>query len=96
MTIQPLGLQPQAASMIHVTEPIITAMIQKAPDRMRSMTAPETIDAAVQENSRKAAQKTPVMRSERSVAIVGDVGRFAAAPSSSRPPVMNGPLGKAQ
>ena len=82
--------------MIQVTEPIITAMIQNAPDLMRSMTAPETIDAAVHENSRKAAQKTPVMRSPRLVAMVSDVGRFAAPASRLSPPVMNGPLGNAQ
>ena len=82
--------------MIQVTEPIMTAMIQNAPERIRSITEPETIEAAVHENSRNAAQNTPVMRSERSVAIVGEVGRSAAAVSVSRPPVMNGPFGNAQ
>ena len=37
--------------MIQVKDPITTARIQKALGRMRSMTAPETIEAAVQENS---------------------------------------------
>ena len=56
------GCQPQAASMIQQTEPISTAMNQKAPERMRSMTAPEMIDAVVIENSRNAAQNTPLRR----------------------------------
>ena len=41
------------------------AKIQKANLRIRSMTAPETIEAEVQAKSRKAAQKTPLMRSSR-------------------------------
>ena len=53
--------------MIQVNEPITTARIQKAVLRMRSMTAPETIDAAVHENSRKAAQKTPLIRDQKAV-----------------------------
>ena len=51
--------------MIQVNEPITTARIQKAEGRMRSMVAPETIDAAVHENSRKAAQNTPLMRAQK-------------------------------
>jgi hypothetical protein len=45
--------------MIQVNEPMTTARIQKALGRIRSITAPDTIEAAVQENSRKAAQNTP-------------------------------------
>ena len=51
--------------MIQNTDPMATAMIRKALVLVRSMTAPEMIDAAVHENSRNAAQKTPVMRSAR-------------------------------
>jgi hypothetical protein len=53
--------------MIHITEPIRTARIQNAPDRMRSITAPETIEAAVHENSRKAAQNTPLRRAQKAL-----------------------------
>ena len=80
--------------MIQNTDPINTAWIQNALERMRSMAPPETMDAAVHENSRNAAQNTPVIRSPRFVAIVGDQGAFAEP--SSRPPVMNGPFGNAQ
>ena len=55
--------------MTQVKEPTRTAIIQKAPGRIRSITAPETMEAAVQENSRKAAQKTPLIRSPRLVPI---------------------------
>ena len=51
--------------MIQVNEPITTARIQKAEGRMRSMVAPETIEAAVHEKSRKAAQNTPLMRAQK-------------------------------
>ena len=37
-------------------------MIQKAPTRARSMMAPEMIEAVVIENSRNAAQNTPLSR----------------------------------
>ena len=63
---------------------------------MRSMTEPETMEAAVQENSRKAAQNTPVMRSPVFGPMVSDHGVLAAAAAVSRPPVMNGPFGMAQ
>jgi len=36
---------------------------------MRSITEPDTIEAAVHENSKNAAQNTPVMRSSRLVSI---------------------------
>jgi hypothetical protein len=58
VVIQPPELQPQAASRIHTTEPSITARIKKAERRTRSMSAPDMIDAVVQENSRKARKKT--------------------------------------
>ena len=61
---------------------------------MRSITDPETIEAAVQENSRKAAQNTPVMRSERLVAMVGELA--ALAEPSTSPPLIQGPFGNAQ
>ena len=48
--------------MIQATDPISTAMIQKAPTRARSMIAPEMIDAVVMENSRNAAKNTPFRR----------------------------------
>ena len=48
---------------------------------MRSITEPDTIDAAVHENSKKAAQKTPVIRSPMWVAIVSEVGKLAAPAS---------------
>src|SRR3990172_9011198 len=50
--------------MNHVTLPKSTAMIKNAPVRMRSMQAPETIEAAVQEKRRNAAQNTPLMRDQ--------------------------------
>lgn len=48
--------------------------MRNAPVRVRSMMAPETMEAAVQENSRNAAQKTPVMLSSRLGAIRLDHG----------------------
>ena len=61
--------------MIQVKEPTSTAISQKAPERTRSMMAPETIEAAVQENRRKAAQNTPLTRahSALSAAVVVSV-----------------------
>ncbi len=53
--------------MIQVTEPSMTATSQKAPDLIRSMIEPETIDAVVQENSRNAAQNTPLSRAHKAV-----------------------------
>ena len=50
--------------MIQVSEPTSTATSQKAPERTRSIRAPETIEAAVQENSRNAAQNTPLTRAQ--------------------------------
>ena len=82
--------------MIQNTEPINTASIQNAPELILSITEPDTIDAAVQENSRKAAQNTPVIRSLRLVAIVSEVGAFAAASPVKSPPVIHGPFGNAQ
>ncbi len=82
--------------MIQANDPITTARIQNAPELIRSITEPETMDAAVHENSRNAAQKTPVIRSPRLVAMVGDHAVLAAAASSSSPPVMKGPFGNAQ
>jgi len=81
--------------MIQNTEPIITACTHRAEERIRSITAPDTIEAAVQENSRNAAQNTPVIRSDRLVPMFCDQGRFAAPASWFSPP-KNGKLGKAQ
>ena len=67
LTIQPDGCQPQAASIIQVTEPNMTAITQKAPDCTRSMSQPETMEAVVQENNRNAAQNTPLSRAHRAV-----------------------------
>lgn len=53
--------------MIQVTEPTRTTTSRNAWVLMRSMTAPETMDAVVHENSRKAAQKTPLMRAQNMV-----------------------------
>ena len=60
------------------------------------MTEPDTIEAAVQENSRNAAQNTPVMRSPMCAPIVSAQGVLAAPASRFNPPVIPGPLGKAQ
>ena len=46
--------------MIQVTDPSMTAMIQNAPDFTRSMIEPETIEAVVQENSRKRPEEDAV------------------------------------
>ena len=45
-----------------MTEPISTAMIQNAPERARSMIAPDMIEAVVIENRRNAPQNTPLRR----------------------------------
>ena len=65
-------------------------------DSGRAELAADTIDAAVQENSRNAAQNTPVIRSARLVPMVGEVGPFGAAASVSSGPVIHGPFGNAQ
>ena len=92
--------------MIQVTDPSMTAIIQNAPDFTRSMIEPETIEAVVQENSRKAPQNTPLRRAHRAVSagvISGLTGLPPMwAPISSfhgsakcavtRPPVMPGPF----
>ena len=62
---------------------------------------PDTIEAAVQEKSRNAAQKTPVRWSPRLVAIFSDQGAYWAAPTTpSRirplPSKIHGPFGNAQ
>jgi len=97
--------------MIQVTEPIRTASIQKAAGRIRSIVAPETIEAAVQENSRNAAQNTPLSRAQPAFPNTSSAGSFTPGPprwvpmSSAQgsafctlrsPPVMPGPFGKAK
>ena len=68
--------------MIHQTEPMPTARIQNPVDLIRSMTEPDTIDAAVQENSRKAAQNTPLIRAQPVLQVIGatHVRRHRVAP----------------
>jgi hypothetical protein len=92
--------------MIQVTEPSITAMIQKAPERTRSMIEPETIEAVVQENNRKAAQNTPFNRAHSAVSaavmsllagappIWAPINSFhgSANGAATSPPVMPGPF----
>ena len=95
--------------MIQNTEPISTARMQNAEVRMRSMTAPETMEAAVHENSRNAAQNTPLMRAHHmSSAVMASVAGLppmcvpinslhgTADGAATMPPVIQGPLGKAK
>ena len=58
---QPPALQPQAASMIQTPDPSRTARIRYAESRTRSISAPDMIDAVVQEKSRNARKKTALM-----------------------------------
>ena len=58
-----------AASITQKTEPIAIAKIPNAKVVILSMIAPETMEAAVQENNRNAAQKTPEMWSPKLTAI---------------------------
>ena len=81
--------------MIHQTEPIKTACTHKADERIRSITEPDTIDAAVQENNKNAAQNTPVIRSLAFVPMFSDQGAFALPAAISKPP-KSGKFGKAQ
>ena len=92
--------------MIQVTEPSMIATSQNAPDFMRSMIEPETIEAVVHENSRNAAQNTPFRRAQRAVSagvrpgstglppMCGAISSFhgSAKGAATRPPVMPGPL----
>src|SRR4026208_241709 len=93
--------------MIQVTDPSITAISQNAPERTRSISEPDTIDAVVQENSRKAAQNTPLRRAhmagEFASVSCGSTGLPAICGASSslqgvangaetRPPLMPGPF----
>ena len=82
--------------MIQATDPMTTARIQNAPELIRSITEPDTMEAAVHENSRKAAQNTPVIRSPAFGPMVSDQGVLAAPAATSRPPVIQGPFGMAQ
>jgi len=72
-----------------------------------SITAPETMEAAVQENSKNAAQNTPMIWSPRLTAIkafVGLASSFAPNPPPKTKPVLSviidgaipGPVGNAQ
>ena len=55
---QPPPLQPHAASMIQTTEPSTTPRKRNADSRTRSMSAPDMIEAVVQEKRRNARKKT--------------------------------------
>ena len=70
---------PQAASIVQNTEPIAMASIPNAKVVILSINAPETIDAAVQENKRNAAQNTPLMWSPKLTAIKLLVGTYHVA-----------------
>src|SRR5919108_3979549 len=63
--IQPPALQPQAASRIQTTEPSIAARTRYADRRTRSSSAPDMIEAVVQEKSRNARKNTRLMWSPR-------------------------------
>ncbi|MNC27714.1 hypothetical protein D3C75_758980 [compost metagenome] len=78
---QPLGCQLQAAPRIHTTEPRMIARTMKALIRVRSMIAPDMIEAVVAANSTNAAQKMPVALSCTLGPMLELHGRLAAAPS---------------
>ncbi len=61
------------------TEPIAIAKIPNANVVILSITAPETIEAAVHENNRNAAQNTPLMWSLRFIAIKSLVAVYQVA-----------------
>ena len=61
------------------TEPIAIAKIPNAKVVILSMIAPETIEAAVHENSKKAAQNTPLMWSPKLTAINSEFGAYHLA-----------------
>ena len=65
LSIHPSKCHPQAASIVQKTDPIAIAKIPNAKVVILSMIAPETIEAAVHENSKNAAQNTPLMWSPK-------------------------------
>ena len=65
-----LAIIALGVTRLQVTNPTRTASNQKAPERIRSITAPERMDPAVQEKSRKAAHKTPLSRDHVAVSSV--------------------------
>ena len=75
-------------------EPIRTAKMRNAPVLIRSITAPETIEAVVHEKSRNAAQNTPRMRSCMCAPMNSSHG--SANDASENPPEANGTLGNAK
>src|SRR4051812_28696744 len=86
MLRNPYALQPHDASRIQMNEPRMQARMRYADRRTRSISAPDTIDAVVQEKRRKAAQKTPEMWSWRFGPKLADHGyvveqKFAIATS---------------
>ena len=65
VTSQPPALQPQAASMIQTAEPSRQVRSRYAESLTRSISAPDMIEPVVQEKSRNARKKTPLMWSPR-------------------------------
>ena len=79
MSIHPSKCHPHAASIVQNTEPIAIAKIPKANVVILSITAPETIDAAVHENNKNAAQNTPLIWSFKFMAINSEVAVYHVA-----------------
>ena len=79
MSIQPSKCHPHAASIVQKTEPIAIAKIPNAKVVILSITAPETIEAAVHENNKNAAQNTPLIWSPKLTAIRSLFGRYHLA-----------------
>ena len=80
---QPVGCQPHEAPRTHTTDPRIIAKIRNELIRIRSITAPEKIDAVVAAKSTNAPQKIPLALSARLGPILADHGSPAAAASKS-------------
>ena len=79
MSIHPSKCHPHAASIDQKTDPIAIAKIPNAKVVILSINAPETIDAAVHENSKNAAQNTPLMWSPKLTAINSVFGKYHLA-----------------
>ena len=84
----------QAEYYPDILTPALGDRVENELFHQRSITAPETIDAVVHENSRKAAQKTPKMWSCIFGPISAAQGRAHGA--SENPPEANGTLGRAK
>ena len=81
---QPAGCQPQAAAMIHTTDPRIVVRMRNALRRTRSMSAPERIEPVVAANRANAPQNTPLAESPRFGPMFALHGSAAFASSSMR------------